>query len=100
MSDDLTLVVSELVTNAILHGKTTRGRQVALVIDRDAKRIRVEVRDVGDGMPRQPLGGEPLPVSGRGLEIVASLSDAWGVIERVIGKTVWAELAIKPSDAV
>lgn len=77
-----------------------RDRQVALVIDRDAERVRVEVRDVGDGMPRKPPGGEPLPVSGRGLEIVASLSEAWGVIEQVIGKTVWAELAIKPSDAV
>ncbi|MFI8346199.1 ATP-binding protein [Streptomyces sp. NPDC085596] len=97
-ADDLVLIVSELVTNAVRHGKTAPGRQVEVTIDHSAGRVRVEVRDTGDGMPRR-RPRVPLAVSGRGLEIVASLTEAWGVTEQVVGKTVWAELVIRPSEA-
>ncbi|MFC9155102.1 ATP-binding protein [Streptomyces bauhiniae] len=66
--DDLVLVVSELVTNAVLHGKTPPGRQVEVTLDHKAGRVRVEVRDTGDGIPRR-RPGVPLAVAGRGLEI-------------------------------
>ncbi|PZT76723.1 hypothetical protein DNK56_25860 [Streptomyces sp. AC1-42W] len=92
MSEDLVQVVSELVANAVVHGRTARGRQVEVTIDGDAERVRVEVRDVGDGMPRMPRDRRPLAVSGRGLGIVDALSTSWGVTERVIGKTVRAEI--------
>ncbi|MFF2653507.1 ATP-binding protein [Streptomyces sp. NPDC058045] len=93
-SDDLVQIVSELVANAIVHGRTARDRQVALMLDMDSDRVRVEVRDVGDGMPRKRCGERDLAVSGRGLEMVEILSSAWGVTEQVIGKTVWAEIRI------
>ncbi|MGV9338086.1 ATP-binding protein [Streptomyces sp. NPDC003688] len=98
LSDDLVLIVSELVTNAVLHGKTSPGRQVAVTIELDSGRIRVEVRDTGDGRPRKRSKGNPLATSGRGLEIVDVLSEAWGVTDQVVGKTVWAVLLIKPSE--
>ncbi|MGA5320947.1 ATP-binding protein [Streptomyces seoulensis] len=98
LADDLALIVSELMTNAVLHGKTAPGRQVEVTLDHSPGRIRAEVRDTGEGIPhRHPQ--VPLAVSGRGLEIVDALSEAWGVTEHVVGKTVWAELVIKPSDA-
>ncbi|MFD4785853.1 ATP-binding protein [Streptomyces sp. NPDC058459] len=93
-ADDLALIVSELVTNAVLHGKTAPGRQVEVTLDHRAGRVRVEVRDTGEGMPRR-RPRVPLAVSGRGIEIVDALSEAWGVTEQVVGKTVWAELAVK-----
>ncbi|MFJ6544461.1 ATP-binding protein [Streptomyces sp. NPDC091385] len=99
LSYDLILIVSELVTNAVLHGRTSPGRQVEVTIAHHAGRVRVEVRDTGDGMPLRRSGATPLATSGRGLEIVDSLSEAWGVTEQVVGKTVWAVLVIKPSEA-
>ncbi|MFD8914987.1 ATP-binding protein [Streptomyces sp. NPDC059575] len=97
-ADDLILIVSELVTSAVLHGRTTPGRQVEVTLEHSPGRVRVEVRDTGEGMPcRRPR--VPLAVSGRGLEIVDALSGTWGVAEQVVGKTVWAELVVKFSEA-
>ncbi|MER8031606.1 ATP-binding protein [Streptomyces bauhiniae] len=97
VASDLALIVSELVTNSVLHGKTAPGRQVEVTLGHSAERIRVEVRDTGEGLPhKRPR--VPLAVSGWGLEIVDALSETWGVTEQVVGKTVWAELAVKPSE--
>ena len=95
LSDDLEQIVSELVANAIVHGKKTRGRQVGVVIDQDSERVRIEVRDTGDGIPQKRRNERSLAVSGRGLGIVEILSTSWGVTEQVIGKTVWAEIQTK-----
>ncbi|MER8014517.1 ATP-binding protein [Streptomyces griseoluteus] len=97
--DDLVLIVSELVTNAVLHGKTPPGRQVEVTLDHSAGRVRVEVRDTGEGVPRR-RPSVPLVVAGRGLGIVNALSGKWGVTEQVVGKTVWAELAVDTAEAV
>ncbi|MGW5335213.1 ATP-binding protein [Streptomyces bauhiniae] len=99
LGDDLVLIVSELVTNAVIHGKTAPGRQVEVTLDHTAGRVRVEVRDTGEGTPRR-RPRIPLAVAGRGLEIVDALCEKWGVAEQVVGKTVWAELVVKPSEAV
>jgi hypothetical protein len=63
-------------------------------------RLRVEVRDWADGMPR--LGGaapegSDLSEGGRGLAIVATLSQRWSVTPRVVGKSVWFEMKVSPS---
>ncbi|MCX4881727.1 ATP-binding protein [Streptomyces sp. NBC_00847] len=92
-SSDLTLVVSELMTNAVTHGCVpgTSGRQIAMSIEKAGNVYRIEVRDTqSDGMPvlgePDALGGE-----GRGLILVDFLSDKWGVRPERVGKTVWAE---------
>ncbi|WP_405899945.1 ATP-binding protein [Streptomyces sp. NBC_00727] len=95
LSDDLVQVVSELVANAVVHGRTARDRQVEVTLDQDSERVRIEVRDVGDGIPRMRRAVRPLAASGRGLGIVAALSASWGVTERVMGKTAWAEIRTK-----
>jgi anti-sigma regulatory factor (Ser/Thr protein kinase) len=96
----LALVVSELVTNAVVHARCGAGRQVALALVRGEGAVRVEVRDSGRGVP-VPRGAVPFTEeSGRGLAVVAAVAADWGVREEVVGKTVWALLALGPQGAV
>ncbi|MFG2939636.1 ATP-binding protein [Streptomyces sp. NPDC048282] len=87
-ADAVSLCVSELATNALLHG-VPPGRGFLLRLRYDGDVVRVEVHDSGAGMPKiaDAADGE----SGRGLLLVATLADKWGVCERVLGKVVWAE---------
>ncbi|WP_406474850.1 ATP-binding protein [Streptomyces sp. NBC_01615] len=87
-SDDVLLCVSELATNALVHGVPPgRGFQLYLRYERDV--LRVEVHDSGPGTPRI---ADDADEGGRGLLLVAALSDKWGVGERDPGKSVWCEL--------
>ncbi|MEU4151114.1 ATP-binding protein [Streptomyces sp. NPDC026659] len=85
--DDIRLCVSELATNAVLHG-VPPGREFALVLTGDDAFIRVEVRDSGDGVPEVREGGVE-HCGGRGLRLVKALSDDFGVTTHTPGKTVW-----------
>ncbi|WP_220449589.1 ATP-binding protein [Nonomuraea longispora] len=84
MIDDCLVIVSELVTNAVVHG----GSAYALRLEDHGGRLYGEVFDPGDGMPRPrtPAPGTP---SGRGLQIVAAIADDWGVRAADGGKVVW-----------
>lgn len=86
--DDALVVASELVTNAVMHAGTTS--ELVVRVDPDLVELRLS-----DGDPRTPrrrtlVGG--LPAQGRGLVVLSSLSERWGVDERADGKTVWAVL--------
>lgn len=87
--DDVRLCASELATNAILHGAPAGGL-VLVRVTLDGGEIRVEVHDSGDARPRRrhvPAIAE----NGRGLVLVSTLADDWGVEERQgPGKRVWA----------
>lgn len=85
------LVVSELVTNAIVH---TASRRVICELCAGSERLRISVRDegCGSGVPRTIAGRGPDEEHGRGLLLVAAVSSAWGVRETGPGLTVWAEL--------
>ncbi|MFF7653003.1 ATP-binding protein [Streptomyces sp. NPDC007983] len=87
------LVLSELATNAVRHGRVP-GRYYEVRIAYDAEKlVGVEVSDPGDGLP---LIGDAAPDAerGRGLAIVEAFAEAWGVRERVVGKTVWARVRL------
>lgn len=60
--------------------------------------VRVEVRDWASGTPRLNRSAltddSAVAESGRGLAVVETLADRWGVIPRVIGKSVWFEIKI------
>ncbi|WP_211833044.1 ATP-binding protein [Streptomyces asiaticus] len=87
------LVVSELATNAVRHGRVP-GRYFEVRIAYDAeKTVGVEVSDPREG---HPALADPTPddESGRGLAIVDALAEAWGVRERIVGKTVWARIRL------
>ncbi|MCZ0970700.1 ATP-binding protein [Streptomyces albulus] len=92
-ADEVVLCVSELATNAVLHGVPPgRGYRLWLALGAEDGVLRVEVHDSGDGEPRVPeRGGAEDAEWGRGLLLVSALADAWGVEERVPGKIVWCE---------
>jgi len=84
--DALSLVVSELVTNAVLHGQGA----IRLRLQVDAGDLRGEVVDDGGGFEHELREAGPHATSGRGLLIVDRLTTRWGVHE---GTThVWFEM--------
>ncbi|MFF3123011.1 ATP-binding protein [Streptomyces sp. NPDC057908] len=92
-ADDVLLCVSELVTNALLHGVPPgRGFRTHLYLEPADGVLRVEVHDSGDGeVSLADEGAAPDAEGGRGLLLVAALADKWGVGERNPGKVVWCE---------
>ncbi len=84
-ADDIALLTSELVTNAVRHAATP-AEMLVQVSDRT---VRVEVHDATSG-PVQPR--QPDTNGGRGLRLVELLSDRWGVDARPPGKSVWFEI--------
>lgn len=91
--DEVLLCVSEMATNALLHGVPPgRGFRVMAWLDHDGW-LRVEVHDSGEGAPRVGRP-EAEAESGRGLLLVETLADKWGVGERDPGKVVWVEFAV------
>ncbi|HZG05528.1 MAG TPA: ATP-binding protein [Streptomyces sp.] len=89
--DDVVLVVSELVSNALRHG---RGAPV-LRLAGEAERVRVEVSDDSPVLPAPRQSG---PDGGWGLTVIERLAVAWGVSGRDTGKTVWCEMAPERTD--
>jgi anti-sigma regulatory factor (Ser/Thr protein kinase) len=87
---DARLVVSELVTNAVLHARTPI--ELTLVIREGV--LRIEVTDLGVDRPQRWARDES---SGRGLPIVEAVGRAWGVIDLGSSKTVWCEVALEPA---
>ena len=79
------LIVSELVTNVVRHGGPTLVLSLSSAHD---GHLRIAVYDNGGGQVATTTAG----VSGRGLEIIDTLSNAWGVDDRDPGKTVWCEI--------
>ncbi|HEU0132708.1 MAG TPA: ATP-binding protein [Mycobacteriales bacterium] len=86
--DDVALVVSELVTNAVLHGVG----DVVLDVTVDDRAVRVEVADAAPTLA-PPREAAPDGESGRGLLLVSRLARRWGVRPEGRGKVVWADLA-------
>jgi anti-sigma regulatory factor (Ser/Thr protein kinase) len=82
------LLVSELVTNAVLHARTTCA--VSVEVD-DSGLVRVAVHDGSSTRPRlrRPHHGA---ATGRGLVYVDRLARRWGSTPSPHGKTVWFEL--------
>ena len=90
---DAALVISELLSNAILHAYPLPGERLQVAWAMDASSVEVAVSD--GGSPTVPRAGHPSPssVSGRGLSIVEHLCKTWGVRTDDVGLTVWAVVA-------
>jgi anti-sigma regulatory factor (Ser/Thr protein kinase) len=82
--EDAVLLVSELVTNSVLHG----GPPIVVAVECDGTALQVRVRDGGATLP-QPRHAAAGDESGRGLELVDLLSSDWGVDPFEEGKHVW-----------
>jgi anti-sigma regulatory factor (Ser/Thr protein kinase) len=94
LTDDVELVVSELVTNAVLHGA---GR-ITLRLELLDGVVSVGVKDGGPGGPRLPGVARLIEEGGRGMALVARLVRDWGVrSDDNGGKEVWAVVAGVPA---
>ncbi len=102
LAGDVALAVSELVANAVLHAHT----DVEVRLGRKGVGVRAEVRDEGahevslpwkaehggNGHAVAPDDLDEEAMTGRGLLVVASVVDAWGIAATDGGKTVWVEI--------
>lgn len=88
--EEARLLVSELVTNAVLHGRSQMC--VEVLVRRGV--LRVLVSDENSRRPQQ-VDDDPEALDGRGLRLVRALAQDWGVEPRPIGKAVWFELAVR-----
>ncbi|QKW30595.1 SpoIIE family protein phosphatase [Streptomyces seoulensis] len=89
--DSVLLIVSELVTNALVH----TGGQVRLDLTLVNRRLRIAV---ADGSPRTPVKPPSIgweATGGRGIYLVEALSAAWGTLPVGGGKQVWCELPLR-----
>ncbi|MER5739108.1 ATP-binding protein [Streptomyces sp. NPDC002262] len=106
--DDVALVVSELVTNALRHAAPEgspdepQGPPVRLHLMRWASRLVCAVRDPSRQSPEARGGEEDFSAeSGRGLFLVESFSDSWGwhpLAGTLQGKVVWALFRVGPEE--
>ncbi|QNN51978.1 ATP-binding protein [Nocardioides mesophilus] len=86
--DNVAVVVSELVTNAMLHA----GTPIVVVGRIVGDRVRVEIADGSQHLP-MPRRYAPTAGTGRGLMLIEQLVDSWGVEHHATGKTVWCLLS-------
>ena len=91
LTDDVDLVVSELVTNALLHarGEGRRAAPIRLEVLREAGSLVCRVTDGSAAPPAQEAVGDSAE-NGRGLFLVDVLSAQWGWFSGPAGKSVWA----------
>jgi anti-sigma regulatory factor (Ser/Thr protein kinase) len=86
--DDVLLVISELITNSVLHAQAAPELVLRTVPDPPA--VVVEVRDPSPVLPI-PRNPDLAVRGGRGIRLVSAIADKWGVEVRDAGKTIWAE---------
>ena len=101
LADSAVLLVSELVTNAVMHAGPAVAGTVAgtvLRLEYGGDWLRIEVHDTSPHAPR-PRTPDWLDESGFGLMLVDSLATKWGVQQTAQGKAVWAELDARPGGA-
>ncbi|MFD8786675.1 ATP-binding protein [Kitasatospora sp. NPDC059599] len=86
------VVLSELVTNAVVHARVPKGRRIAVRFELVSGHLRIEVHDASGERPVIRRSAGPDDDSGRGLCLVEALSVEWGWMPRPegIGKIVWA----------
>ncbi len=92
--EDAVLLVSELVTNAIVHA---HADPASVAITKSDEQVRVEVNDPSSGPLVHTPKTDPSVPGGFGLSIVDDVSDRWGVTSDADGKTVWFELHARPA---
>lgn len=96
--EEAQLLVSELVTNVLVHTDDDALLTARLIGMPGARRLRIDVSDGSDDMPHRRHPGE-MASSGRGLVLIAKLADAWGVDPRGKGKSTWFEIYEKAAAA-
>jgi serine/threonine-protein kinase RsbW len=90
LQETAVLLVSELVTNAVLHTRT-ESRTMVLRLEAAQTVLRIEVEDADPRLP-QPRRPARLDESGFGFVLIEALARKWGLRDTAAGKAIWAEL--------
>ena len=97
LADDVDLVISELITNALLHARADRraaeGASIRLDLEYDGDGLYCRVTD-SSALPPTPEDAADTAESGRGLLLVEALSASWGWKPEGNGKIVWARFDV------
>lgn len=91
LADGLVLVASELVTNVVMHAKSDGSPMWVVVMIQAGEVLRLEVHDRDSTMPVARVAADS-DVSGRGLQVVSSLTSRWGAVPTATGKYVYCEM--------
>ncbi|MFC7381583.1 ATP-binding protein [Sphaerisporangium rhizosphaerae] len=95
--DDVTLLVSELVTNAVIHSDSRNGGRVVVALADCYDFIHADIVDDGsESIPQ--ISADMYAEGGRGLFLVEAVSDRWGVYTDHAGRTVWFEIGYQRDD--
>jgi anti-sigma regulatory factor (Ser/Thr protein kinase) len=111
VSDTAMLLVSELVTNSVLHSESRRpGGTVTVAVCAGPTSVLIQVRDDGGpARPRLPTGQAPEAAAdaaaasarsaehGYGLLLVDALAETWGTVTTADGRVTWCRLAFGTS---
>jgi two-component sensor histidine kinase len=96
-AQDAALIVSELVTNSVLHADVGQEQALTLELATLTDRIRLSVTDAGSSLKPRMLPTNRSTPGGFGLRLVNDMSCAWGVERDGSGRTrVWCELPLRP----
>jgi anti-sigma regulatory factor (Ser/Thr protein kinase) len=97
-ASDVALVVSELVTNSVLHANVGPRGTLTVELTRLDGRLRISVIDPGSRLEPRILPPDHDRVGGMGLFIVNELSEAWGVArDGIEGTRVWCDIPLDRS---
>jgi anti-sigma regulatory factor (Ser/Thr protein kinase) len=94
--DDVVLVVSELVGNAVLHAGPPEDHRLDVNWEIDEAAVTVHVGDGSPDRPQPRISGAT-EAGGRGLAIINAIAADWGVRRTAFGKEVWARIAVRPA---
>lgn len=89
--DSAVLIVSEMITNVLMHTDGDALLVAEAVGELGTRRLRIEVADASDELPHKRHPGE-MASSGRGVLLMEMLADTWGVDPRGEGKSIWFEM--------
>lgn len=93
LADDVALLTTEVVTNAVLHA----GTPVTVSVRREGRGVRVEVRDGSRVAPSRRLAYSRTATTGRGSMLLDQLATRWGSTVEPDGKVVW--FVVEPAAA-
>ena len=91
--DDILLLTTELLTNSLRHAHMGTNDRIRLVVRSTKSSVHVAITDPGRGEVFSQRHPSPHDTGGRGLLLVAEVSDRWGV-DRSQATTVWFEVSL------